>query len=111
MYEPIIELYYQQQRAEVENEVWKQIMRVGVSVNKEELIRALNYDRDQYNAGYKDGVKDGRAAVMKEAIAKFMRLSQDHISRDRGEPDYHRGKAHAYSIAADMLKMWMEEET
>ena len=57
MYDPIIELYYQQQRAEFENEVYKLIMSVGVSVDKEELIRALNYDRDQYNAGYKDGVK------------------------------------------------------
>lgn len=28
---------------------------VGVDVNKEELIRALQYDRQQYEKGYKDG--------------------------------------------------------
>lgn len=47
---------------------------------------------------------------MKEAIKKFRQLSQNHIDRDRGEPEYHRGKAHAYSIAADYLEMMMNEE-
>ena len=69
------------------------------------------YDRDQYNSGYKDGVRVGRIAVMKEAIEKFRRISQSHLDRDRGEPEYHRGKAHAYSIAADMLEMMMNEES
>ena len=30
----------------------------GVAVNKEELIKAINYDRNQYSKGYKDGVND-----------------------------------------------------
>lgn len=33
-------------------------VRQVVDVNKEELIKALRYDRDQYNKGYKDGLKD-----------------------------------------------------
>lgn len=28
---------------------------IGFHINKEELIKALQYDRDQYNKGYKDG--------------------------------------------------------
>ena len=28
--------------------------KINVQVNKEELIKALNYDRDQYNKGYED---------------------------------------------------------
>ncbi len=28
---------------------------IGVDISKDELIRALNYDRNQYEAGYKDG--------------------------------------------------------
>ena len=31
---------------------------VGYQVDKSELIKALNYDRNQYSKGYKDGVKD-----------------------------------------------------
>ena len=30
------------------------IHKVGVDVNKEELVKALSYDRDQYNKGYAD---------------------------------------------------------
>ena len=28
----------------------------GLDINKEELIKALNYDRDQYNKGYNDAL-------------------------------------------------------
>lgn len=30
---------------------------LGVEINKDELIKAMNYDRDQYNKGYQDGLK------------------------------------------------------
>lgn len=31
---------------------------IGVNVDKNELIRALNYDRNQFNEGYKKGYRD-----------------------------------------------------
>ena len=31
---------------------------IGYKVDKDELIKALQYDRDQYDKGYKDGVKE-----------------------------------------------------
>ena len=34
------------------------VQRVGVSVDKYELVRALNYDREQYKKGYRDGLSD-----------------------------------------------------
>ena len=37
-----------------------------VDVNKEELIKALNYDRKQYEAGYNDGFIDGRKKAIEE---------------------------------------------
>lgn len=37
-----------------------------VDVNKEELIKALNYDRKQYEAGYNDGFIDGRKKALEE---------------------------------------------
>ena len=42
----------------VENEVYKTILDVGVYVDKEELIRALQYDREQYAKGYRDGIQE-----------------------------------------------------
>jgi predicted transcriptional regulator len=41
-----------------ENEVLEAIFRVGVNVDKEELIKALRYDREQYAKGYNDGIRD-----------------------------------------------------
>jgi len=35
---------------------------VAPMVDKEELIRALRYDRDQYDRGYSDGYSRGYAA-------------------------------------------------
>lgn len=33
---------------------------VGLEVDKQELIKALQYDRDQYNKGYSDGQADAK---------------------------------------------------
>ena len=41
----------------MENEVYKAVQRVGIVVDKDKLIMALRFDRDQYNIGYKDGMK------------------------------------------------------
>ena len=40
----------------IEGEVWTVTKEIGIDVNKEELIKALQYDRDQYEKGYYDGL-------------------------------------------------------
>lgn len=39
---------------EFDNNVYKAVLRTGVQVDKDELIRALRYDRNQYLKGYSD---------------------------------------------------------
>lgn len=46
--------------AKEEEYIYKYIADIGVRVDKEELLRALNYDRDQYHRGYRDGYDDAR---------------------------------------------------
>ena len=41
---------------EYENGVLKAVQQYGFHVNKEELTKALLYDREQYDKGYEDGV-------------------------------------------------------
>ena len=41
----------------------KAVMNVGINASKDELIRALQYDRDQYECGYADGYNDGCGSV------------------------------------------------
>lgn len=40
---------------QLEGEVLKAVMECNIDVNKDELIKALAYDRDQYAKGYEDG--------------------------------------------------------
>ena len=41
---------------------------VGFYINKDELIRALNYDRDQYAKGYKAGLNADRWISVKDQL-------------------------------------------
>ena len=41
--------------SDTEDYIMSEIYKTGVTVNKEELIKAIKYDRDQYNKGYCDG--------------------------------------------------------
>lgn len=52
----------------IEKQVYTAIQQVGVVVNKDELIKALNYDRDQYETGYKNGYMKAKEDL-KTAIA------------------------------------------
>jgi hypothetical protein len=42
-----------------EDHVYKCVLRYGIDVDREELIQALNYDRQMYEKGYADGYKAG----------------------------------------------------
>lgn len=48
---------------EVDNLVLESCVKVGCHVDKDELEKALRYDRDQYVKGYEDGKRDAAAAI------------------------------------------------
>ena len=64
MYESPIEIFLSEIetsiKQEEENAVLEAVVSVGVNVDKEELIKALQYDRGQYEKGYADGCRDSR---------------------------------------------------
>ena len=53
-YESPINMVLSQMRTACEGEVYKAIQNIGVHVDKDELLRALQYDRNQYAKGYND---------------------------------------------------------
>ena len=59
MYKSPIEKIYDELQTQMvqedENMVMKAVRKVGVNVDKYELIKALQYDRNQYTKGYEDG--------------------------------------------------------
>lgn len=54
MYKSPIETIFKQMRTEHEANVWRAIQDCDIVVDKEELIKALKYDRGQYAKGYAD---------------------------------------------------------
>ena len=64
MYEPPIRLLVQQLETSVreqqEKQIFEAIQKCGVDVDRDELIKALAYDRGQYDKGYADGHADGQ---------------------------------------------------
>lgn len=56
-YESPITVVYDNLRQQFEDHVFKIAQDIIVDVDKDELIMALNYDRGQYDKGYKDGMK------------------------------------------------------
>lgn len=51
-----------------EDDVYMAVQKCGVDVNKEELIRALQYDREQYEKGYEDAVRQVKEDIIKELM-------------------------------------------
>ena len=58
----IVEKVVNKAREQTENDIMNNILTVtteyGVDINKDELIKALQYDRHQYNKGYADGYSE-----------------------------------------------------
>lgn len=46
--------------------IMKCVRNVGIDVNKKELVKALAYDRHQYDKGYNDGYIDGLNQISKD---------------------------------------------
>jgi len=59
LYKSPIEKIYGEIQTQIEQEdekmVMKAVRKVGINVDKESLIKALQYDRNQYTKGYEDG--------------------------------------------------------
>lgn len=55
MYKSPIEIIYGQLQMQFEGEALRAVQSYDIKVDKEELLRALQYDRGQYDKGYQDG--------------------------------------------------------
>lgn len=57
MYESPIKIITGQIKTNYEDEIFRAIQTVGINVDREELLKALEYDRGQYEEGFKEGEK------------------------------------------------------
>ena len=69
-YESPVKMFQEQIRIDVENDIMKAVRKVGVLVDKEELIKALKNDREQYIKGYMDGLNANKWIPVSERLPK-----------------------------------------
>lgn len=80
MWESPIEAIQTEIRTEFEDNCLKAVQSYGFLINKEELVKALNYDRNQYEKGYSDGYA--------EAINDFVERLKEEYKPFEGASEY-----------------------
>ncbi len=60
MYEPVATFIQGKTESFIEGELLKVTQEMGIVVDREGLLKALQYDRGQYEKGYKDGYRDAQ---------------------------------------------------
>lgn len=75
MYESPITLINGELQLCLEDGVYKAVRQVGIEVDKDELIKALKYDRGQYEKGYADAKaerKTGKWIDVRDCCGEFL---------------------------------------
>ena len=87
MYESPINIIISELCTKLESDCIKSVQRYGFDIDKEELAKALNYDRNQYEKGHKDGYNkaiDDAIKIVKEnyrmeALERLEKIKESEI--------------------------------
>lgn len=101
-YESPIEMIYDDIKTSYENSVVKAVQAYDIKVDKAELLKALKYDRAQYDKGFADGYAKGTAGAAAEAEA----IPLEWIERQKAGCIY---GSISYIALEALLKTWREE--
>ena len=61
---------------------------IGYEVDKEELIKALQYDREQYDKGYNDGARETFVELLEQIKAEIEKLEYQDFDCNDVLPSY-----------------------
>ena len=68
MYKSPIEIINWKIQTQFDDAIFRAVQNVGINVDKDELIKALEYDRGQFEKGWKEGFHDGYIHGLEIAI-------------------------------------------
>ena len=71
MYNSPINIIYGQMQTQMEGDILRAVQQYGINVDKEELIRALRYDRDQYDRGFADSYMNAQQELVMCSGCKY----------------------------------------
>ena len=69
MYESPIKIITEQIKTNYEDGIFRAIQNIGINVDREELLKALEYDRGQYEKGFDDGFAQALEIALQDAEA------------------------------------------
>ena len=99
MYKSPIEIICADMQKQIDNDIYRVTQKYEIKVDKNELIQALQYDRDQYEKGYADGVKE-----FAEKIDKYLKR-YSHIHKYANEARHSR-EEFADGTPMEMVSVW-----
>lgn len=112
MYKSPIDVIYQDINMQFENAVVRAVQKCDINVDKDELVRALRYDREQYEKGYADGRAYARWIPCEERLPEpdeevlvYLWGDVPYLARVNGEGQWETD--HFYLDADDAPKAWM----
>lgn len=81
-YQSPVNLIRQGVETKIEGDIFEAILNYGISVDKDELIKALQYDRNQYEQGFIDGCRHDtdtlKREVAREIFAELDKVIKEH---------------------------------
>lgn len=106
-YKSPIDVIYQGFQTKLEGDIFEAIYSYGVDVDKDELVKALKYDRDQYRKGFEDGSRlrtdTIKAEVAWEIFADIDRVVEKYSMGDIEYPAF-------VDIIAELKNKYTEEQ-
>lgn len=75
-YKSPIEVIWEEQRVSFENDVFRMVQSYDINIDKDELIKALAYDRGQYEKGFADGRAHRDAEIVRCKDCKWYEAKQ-----------------------------------
>lgn len=70
-YESPIDIIYGDMQTKLEGDVFKVIQNCNIKVDKDELLKALAYDRNQYHKGWLDGYAQAEEDIVRCKDCKY----------------------------------------
>ena len=80
-YKPPIEVLVEQFHTNLEKSVMNAVHTHHINIDKAELIKALQYDRDQYIKGFEDGCKDRVDKIVEQVRAATINEFADRVKK------------------------------
>lgn len=68
MYKSPIEIINGKMQTQIDGDIYRAVQNVGINVDRTELLKALEYDRGQYDKGWEEGFHDGYIHGLEIAI-------------------------------------------